>query len=82
MVFFENTANVVVDLTGTKKVYILVDQGKLDDGSSNAEDGTGIGSIQTGASWPASNYIPLASITGGVITDARETLTGKSIMKK
>ena len=53
MVFFENTANVAVDLTGTKKVYILVDQGKLDDGSSNAEDGTGIASIQTSASYPA-----------------------------
>lgn len=53
MVFFENTANVVMDLTGTKKLYILVDQAKIDDGSSNALDGTGIGSIQTGASYPS-----------------------------
>lgn len=30
MIFFENTANVTVDMTGTKKVYILVDQAKLD----------------------------------------------------
>lgn len=82
MVFFENTANVAVDLTGTKKVYILVDQGKLDDGSSNAEDGTGIASIQTSASYPSWNYLPLASISGGVITDEREFITGKPVMRK
>lgn len=81
MVFFENTANVVVDLTGTKKLYVLVSQAKIDDGSSNALDGTGIGSIQTGASYPAWDYIPLASITGGVITDERVYITHKPIKK-
>jgi hypothetical protein len=40
MVFFENTADVAVDMSGTKKVYIAVDQAKIDDGSSNAENGT------------------------------------------
>lgn len=82
MVFFENTANVVMDLTGTKKLYILVNQAKLDDGSSNALDGTGVASIATGASYPASNYIPIASVTGGVITDAREFLSTKALLAK
>lgn len=82
MVFFENTANVVMDLTGTKKLYILVDQAKIDDGSSNALDGTGIGSIQTGASYPSWDYIPLASVTGGVITDARVYISWKDIKRK
>lgn len=71
MVHYENTEAVVIVTTGTKKVWIGVDQSKLDDGSANALDGSGIASIQTGASYPSSNYIPLASITGGVITDAR-----------
>lgn len=31
MLYFENTADVAVDLSGTKKVYILVDQTKIDD---------------------------------------------------
>lgn len=82
MVFFENTANVAVDLTGTKKLYIAVTQAKIDDGSSNSLDGTGIGSIQTGASYPASNYIPLASITGGVITDASFVISKKALLAK
>lgn len=82
MVFFENTANVSVDLTGTKKVYILVDQGKLDDGSSNAEDGTGVASIQTGASWPSWSYIKVASTVSGTITDERIFLTEKNLLRK
>ena len=72
MIFFENTENVAVDMSGTKKVYIAVDQAKLDDGSSNAEDGTGVASIQTGASYPASNYVPLYSIASGTPTDERQ----------
>jgi hypothetical protein len=31
MVYFENTANVAVNMTGTKKVYVVVDQIKIDD---------------------------------------------------
>ena len=72
MLHFNNTEVVNITTTGTKKVYVLVDQAKLDDGSSNALDGSWIASIQTGASYPSGNYIPLASITGGTITDARE----------
>lgn len=79
MVFFENTANVGVDLTGTKKVYIQINQGKLDNGSSNALDGTGIGAITTGASYPSTNYIKIGSVTSGVFTDERQYISGKSL---
>ncbi len=82
MVFYENTASVTVDLSGTKKLYIEVNQAKLDDGTLNSEDGSWIGAISTGASYPSTNYIPLASITGGVITDARETVSFKSLLWK
>lgn len=80
LVFFENTTDVATDMSGTKKVYILVNQAKIDDGSGNAEDGTGIASIQTGASYPAGNYIPLYSIASGTPTDARPAI--KSLLKR
>lgn len=82
MVFFENTANVGVDLTGTKKVYVLVNQTKLDNGSSNAEDGTGVASIQTGASWPSGNFIKIADVSSGTITDARQWIKSKPLGKE
>lgn len=69
MVAFENTANVAIDMSGTKKVYILVDQDAIDDGQDNAEDGTWVASIQTGASYPAGNYVPLYSIASDVVTN-------------
>lgn len=79
MVAVENTASISIDTTGTKKVWLAISQTKLDDGTANLEDGTGIITVATGASYPASNYIPLASITSGVITDARIMSTAKAI---
>jgi len=76
-VLFENTTNVVIDTTWTKKVWIAIDQTKVDDGSNNAVDWSWIGTIATWTSYPASNYIPLASITSWVITDTRTILTPK-----
>lgn len=81
-VLYRNTASVTIDTSGTKKVYVLVDQAKLDDGSANSADGTGIAAIATGASYPSGNYIPLASITTGTITDARELVTLKAVFRK
>lgn len=63
-----------IDTTGTKKVWVEIDQAKVDVGSSNNADGTGIGYVETGASYPADSYIPLASISSGTITDEREIL--------
>lgn len=77
LVAVENTASITIDTTGTKNVWITIDQTKLDDGTANLEDGTGIITVATGASYPASNYIPLASITSGVITDARTMVMPK-----
>lgn len=71
MVHFENTENYTINTSGTKKVYVVIDQAKLDDGSANVVDGSGIASIGTDTSYPSGNYVPLASISGGTITDAR-----------
>lgn len=72
MVFFESTENVPVDMSGTKKVYILVNQSKIDDGSQNAEDGTGVASITTNPSaYPSLNFVELYSVTTGTPTDDR-----------
>jgi len=81
MVFFENTANVPVDMTGTKKVYIEIDQAKLDDGSGNVEDGSGIGAITTDPSaYPSVNFVALYDIVTGSVTDARVGV--KSTLKR
>ena len=68
------TANEAVDVTGTKKIWIAVDQTKINDGSSNAVDGSGVVTIETGASYPTKNYIPLADVTSGTVTDERKML--------
>ena len=62
-VVFENTDDVAISTSWTKKVFIEVTQSKIDDGSANQEDWTGIASIKTATSYPSSNYIPLASIS-------------------
>jgi len=74
-VHVENTTAVSIDTTGTKKVWIEVQQTSINTAASNTNaDGSGIAIINTGASYPAGNYVPLASITAGVITDERQYL--------
>ena len=78
MVFFESTANVPVNMSGNKKVFISVDQAKIDDGSANAENGTGVASITTHATdYPASNFVALYSVASGTPTDARVGVKSK-----
>lgn len=83
LVKYENTTAVSIDTSGDKKVWVEINQDNVNDPGLNVADGTGVGSIQTGASFPSSNYIPLASITAGTITDLREynvvTLKARSI---
>ena len=75
-VVFENTTAVTINTSGTTKVWVQIPQANINDGTLNTNsDGTNIGSIQTGASYPSSNYVPLASVTSGVITDARPSAT-------
>ena len=47
MVHFQNTAAVTISTSGTTKVWVGIPQSVIDDGSSNAIDGTGIATIQT-----------------------------------
>jgi len=82
MVHYTNSASLAIDTTGTKYVWVGIDQSVIDDGSANAIDGTGIATIRTGSSYPTTGaYIPLASITGGVITDTRVFVTQKAITR-
>lgn len=61
-----------VDTTGTKKIYLEIDQSLLDDGSSMESDHTGVVSVQTAGSYPADNFLKIADVTSGVVTDERE----------
>ena len=78
MLHYTNTHPVNIDTTGTAKIYLVIDQAKVDNGSNNAPDGTGLIRIERGASYPASNFLPLASITGGIITDERKKILQKN----
>lgn len=83
LITYHNTSVVTIDTSGTKKVWIDVTQSKIDNGVANNEDGTGIAQINTGASYPWSgSFIPLASITGGVITDDRVFVSMKNVKRK
>jgi len=78
MIFFENTANIAVDMSGTKKVYIEVDQSKIDDGSSNSEDGAGIGAITTDPSaYPTKNFVKLFDVVAWTPTDDRQVVKSR-----
>ena len=47
LAFFESDEVIDLPTTGDYKVYIEVDQSKIDFGGNNPEDGTGIASIKT-----------------------------------
>lgn len=70
-VLFENTENLTIDTSGTKKVFIEINRSNINDWSSNNSDWTGIWEIKTASSYPTSNFIKLASISWWVITDDR-----------
>ena len=81
MVAYQNTVNVPIDMTWTKKVYIEIDQAKIDDWSSNNEDGTGIWAITTNPSaYPTVNFVKLYSIASDVVTDDKINITIKDIL--
>lgn len=82
-VSIENTQNITIDTTWTKKVYLTINQSKLDDWAGNNIDWTEIITIATWANYPSINYIPLASITSWVITDERSFISFKwNVLKK
>lgn len=64
-------------------VWLELIQSYINDGSTiTATNGVGVARINSGSAYPSTNYLPLASITGGVITDARVFITGKAILQK
>lgn len=67
----EITAVETIDTSGTGYVYVLVDETAVNDGSTSAEDGTDLASIEVAASLPTKNYLLLATLSSGTITDAR-----------
>ena len=67
LAFFESDEVIDLPTTGDYKVYIEVDQSKIDFGGNNSEDGTGIASIKTWPTLPSQNFLLLASATGGVV---------------
>lgn len=71
LVKFEITANEVIDTSGTKKVWIEILQDNINDAGLNDANGTIAWEIKTGASYPSTNFIALADIVSGVITDDR-----------
>ena len=74
LAFFESDEVIDLPTTGDYKVYIEVDQSKIDFGGDNAEDGTGIASIKTWPSVPSQNFLLLASVTAGHVKDERNLI--------
>jgi hypothetical protein len=77
----EVTADTVIDTTGTKKVRLELAQSFVDDYTTVPADRDGVATIETGASYPGSgNFVKLASITSGTITDEREYISARRFM--
>ena len=74
LAFFESDEVINLPTSGDYKVYIEVDQSKIDFGGNNAEDGTGIASIKTWPSVPSQNFLLLASVTSWVAKDERNLI--------
>ncbi|MES2395070.1 MAG: hypothetical protein V4549_03665 [Bacteroidota bacterium] len=69
------TSPVVIDTSGTGYVIVRVDKTKVNDGSANLDDGTGIATIEAVTTLPIDDdYIILATLASGVITDVRDWL--------
>lgn len=74
LAFFESDEVIDLPTTGDYKVYIEVDQAKIDFGGNNAEDGTGIAGIKTWPSVPSQNFLLLATVTSWVAKDERNLI--------
>ena len=74
LAFFESDEVINLPTSGDYKVYIEVDQAKIDFGGNNAEDWSGIASIKTWPTLPSQNFLLLASATGGQVKDERNLI--------
>lgn len=79
-VLFHNTSSLNIDTTWTKKVFIELDQVKIDDGSENNSNGTWIWEIKTWSDYPSTNFLKLASIDSWNISDERDFITTKEYL--
>lgn len=71
-----------LDTSGTKKVWIEIDQTKIDDPMLVNSTMTNVASVNTWASYPVYGHIKLASIASWTITDEREYITLKPFQRK
>lgn len=67
----EITSPTAVDTSGNGFIIVKIDPNKVNDGSGNSIDGSGIATIEKSASMPSTNAVKLATLASGVITDAR-----------
>lgn len=67
LLHFESDEQIQLPTSWSYKVYIEVDQSKVDDGQANAENGTGIATIKTGENLPSKNVLQIAKVTNGQI---------------
>lgn len=81
-VLFQNTEDLVIDTTWTKKVFIEINQNNINDWTNNLSDWTWIWEIKTASDYPTKNFISLASITSWVITDSRSFIKFKWLKRK
>jgi hypothetical protein len=68
------TAATVVTTTGDGYIILRIDKDKVNDGSANAADGSGIATLEKVATLVGitDDYLVLATLASGVITDARD----------
>lgn len=70
LVCLEITEPFTLDTSGNGYIIASVNASKVNDGSSNSADGSGIGTIEKVGSLPSSNYTLIATIASGVVTYA------------
>lgn len=82
MVHFQNTTELTIDTTGTAHIVIEIVQENLDNGALNKEDGSNIGQIKRVTTLPTKNFITIASIANGAITDRRAKIEQKEMVEQ
>lgn len=74
LAFFESDEVINLPTSGDYKVYIEVDQGKIDFGGNNTEDWSGIAKIKTWPTLPSQNFLLIATVTAGQVKDERNLI--------
>lgn len=74
MLYFESDEQVSIPSSGTFKIYIEVNQAKIDNGTGNAENWTWIAEIKTWPTLPSQNFLLLASVAENVVKDERNLI--------